>query len=671
MQEVSGNIVNNIIMILSFRLKAFLASAGFLLAISYQTGAQVVVERSKDKVIISGTPYYIHFVKKGETAYSISKAYNITIEELNRENPPAVYGLKEGQSLRLPVREDNAKPPEQAVPRQRRDEARYIYHRLEPGQTVYSISKLYGVSEEEIVEANPGIDIKRLPVNAEIAVPRREFMTEKQEFAVQDSKYIFHKVERGESLASIADKYGITLRELRRENRDTRFPQVGDYIRIPVSRLPEPSQEIEKPVTDTLEVAPGDSVVMWPRPAGYTPVRDLKGSYDVAVLLPFYIDKNADRIEIDSSKIVKGKRIYKPAKRPEEWIYTRSMGFVEMYQGILLAADTLCSQGLNINIYTFDIQGDTLELSRMINRGELEGMELIIGPVYSNNLAIVTAYAGKLGIPVVSPVRLMNNLALVNNPLLFMANASLEVAQNKIAKKVSEYYDDNFVFIHTDTAGTDQDVIRFREKIMAELSSRIPYEEIKFKEFLFYSRSAFNNDSINRLGHALTASTGNVIIIASEEDPVISETLQEVHSLSKKYPVRVFGYPSLRGLDNLEPKFIFELDLLIFSPSWIDYTKRDVVKFNDDFRRKFLTEPSESSYAWIGYDITYYFLSGLAIHGRDFIEHPEIHNPDLLQTEFDFRRTSIYDGFENQKLFPVKYTIDYEVRLTPGENPEQ
>jgi hypothetical protein len=164
----------------------------------------------------------------------------------------------------------------------------------------------------------------------------------------------------------------------------------------------------------------------------------------------------------------------------------------------------------------------------------------------------------------------------------------------------------------------------------------------------------------------LSNRTENLIIIASEDDPVISETLQEIHSLSKKYPVRVFGYPSLRGLENLEPKFIFELDLLVFSSSWIDYSEKDIQQFNSDFRSKFLTEPSEMSYTWLGYDIAYYFLSGLAIHGRDFLSYPEIHNPDLLQTEFDFRRTSKNDGFENRKLFRVKYTKDYDVILESG-----
>ena len=56
-------------------------------------------------------------------------------------------------------------------------------------------------------------------------------------------------------------------------------------------------------------------------------------------------------------------------------------------------------------------------------------------------------------------------------------------------------------------------------------------------------------------------------------------------------------------------------------------------------------------------------LSGLAMHGKEFIIHPEIHNPDLLHTEFDFRRNSINDGFENQKLFLIRYSNDYELEL--------
>jgi hypothetical protein len=69
------------------------------------------------------------------------------------------------------------------------------------------------------------------------------------------------------------------------------------------------------------------------------------------------------------------------------------------------------------------------------------------------------------------------------------------------------------------------------------------------------------------------------------------------------------------------------------------------------------------SYAWEGYDIAYYFLSGLAIHGKEFLIHPEIHNPDLLYTGFDFRRDSVNNGFENQKLFLIRYTNNYDLEL--------
>ncbi|NLN31197.1 MAG: hypothetical protein GX158_08225 [Bacteroidales bacterium] len=307
-------------------------------------------------------------------------------------------------------------------------------------------------------------------------------------------------------------------------------------------------------------------------------------------------------------------------------------------------------------------------MTRLINQGRLAGMDLIIGPVYSRNLAIVSEYARKTDIPVVSPVRLVNNSALTNNPLLFMANASLEVAQDAIAKEASDYYLNNFIFIHADTARNDPDVIRFRQKIISELSSRIPRSEVRFRELTFYSRSAFNSDSVKRLENALSVSSENLIIIASEDDPVVSESLQEIHSLSKKYPVRIFGYPSMRGIENLDPKFIFELGVLVFSPFWIDYSEADVDRFLKEFRKKFLTEPSEMSYAWIGYDLCYYFLSGLAIRGRDFLSNPWMHNPDLLQTEFDFRRKSGDDGFENFKLYRVKYTKDYDIILETNES---
>lgn len=632
-----------------------------ILVFNAAVDAQVAVQRSKNKVVISGVAYYVHQVKKGETAYSIARAYGVSVEELTRENPPAVFGINEGQSLRIPVESvSTVKPADTAVTSKKHDDIKFLYHSLKAGETVYSLSKLFGVSENEIIQSNPGIDINKLPIGAEIAVPKREFMSGQQKFDEQDKRYIYHKVIMGETLSSIARQYGLSVRQLRKENRDIRYPQVGDMIRIPGEKTAK-KEEVEQIKPDTI-VAPTEELPLKvDHSAGFTEVKDLRGSLEVAVLLPFYLSENAKRIEIDSSKMVKGKRTYKLNKATEDWIFPGSVDFLEMYEGILMAADTLRTLGLNVNLHTYDVKSDSLETIELIRSGKLADMDLIIGPVYSNSLSIVSEYAGRLGIPVVSPVPLMNNTALDNSPTLFMANASLEVSQKALSKKVSEFYDRNIIFVHTDTTNSDEDVKRFKSLIFKELNYKLPYEDIKFKEFLFYSRSMFNNDSINRLSHALSDQTGNIVVIASEDPSVISEVVDNVNSLVRKFDVKLFGYPVIRDLDRLDQKELFDTELMVFYPFRIDYTKKNVKQFNTDFRRKFNTQPLEKSYAWQGFDIAYYFLSGLAINGKKFIEHPEIHFPDLLQSNYDFRRKDAGAGFENQQLYMVRYTKDYEV----------
>jgi len=53
----------------------------------------------------------------------------------------------------------------------------------------------------------------------------------------------------------------------------------------------------------------------------------------------------------------------------------------------------------------------------------------------------------------------------------------------------------------------------------------------------------------------------------------------------------------------------------------------------------------------------------LANYGKKFISNPDIHNPDLLQTSFRFRRIEEGSGFENQKLYLIKYANDLEIKL--------
>jgi hypothetical protein len=117
-------------------------------------------------------------------------------------------------------------------------------------------------------------------------------------------------------------------------------------------------------------------------------LKNLRGSFDVAVMLPFYLRENAHRSYIDSTRIVKGKKIPKVVSRPDDWIYSDALGFTEMYEGILLAADTLRLLGLDINIHAFDIKGDTTDLSKMISRG------ILIQPYHPYKIRRKTRHSG-------------------------------------------------------------------------------------------------------------------------------------------------------------------------------------------------------------------------------------------------------------------------------------
>ena len=631
---------------------------------------QVVVERSNEKTIISGKQYYLHTVKKEETTYSISKAYNVSVEDITKINPDAVYSIKVGEILLIPVVEGEA-PKISTVSRTsnvEKDTEKYDYHVLQSGETIYSLSRIYGVSESDILLANPSLVVTDISIGTEIAIPKKNFKTETQTFQREQPKYFFHKVKKGETLNSIAAYYGMTLKDLRKENNNSRFVAEGDMIRIPSKY----QKEVVADVVSNIDTVFVDTtmVVYFDKPTNLTSVNNLKGTLDVAVLLPFYLKENGSRYEVDSSRFVNGKRVYRTTSRSEDWIYSRSKGFIEMYEGILLAADTLRKLGLNINLHTYDVTNDTRQMTDIINQGKLKDMDLIIGPVYSSNLAIAAEYANTLNIPIVSPVQLMSSDVLHDNGTLFVANPFLHVSQEKIVDYISKFYDKNIVFVHGDTNETSPEINDFKIKLLSKLDEYIPYEDIRFKEFFFYNRSAFNNDSINRLGHALSSSLENVVVIASEDQSLISETLQDIHTLSKSSNtiVHLFGYPIIRGMENLDPKYLFELDLRVPSSYWIDYSAPEVKAFLSNFYKKFSIEPDEMSYAWSGYDIAYFFMSGLAIHGKEFMEHPEIHNPDLLQTEFDFRHETLNDGFENNFSYIIRYSKDNIILMEKNVN---
>lgn len=94
----------------------------------------------------SGEQPATHTVQKGETLFGIARRYNLVANDLLSWNPEASNGLKTGMVLRL---KPNAKAQNPSVPGITMSTGNT--HTIQEGETLYQISKKYGISVNDIL----------------------------------------------------------------------------------------------------------------------------------------------------------------------------------------------------------------------------------------------------------------------------------------------------------------------------------------------------------------------------------------------------------------------------------------------------------------------------------------------------------------------------------------
>ncbi len=172
--------------------------------------------------------------------------------------------------LFIPVEAQNTVPPQITISTEKVNIGGNIYlvHKVEPGQTIYSLCRAYKVEYDELLKANPQLKeglkagkIIYIPtsVQADISKPDTPIRPASEpqksmEQEVPEKEYIEHKVKIFETLSAISRKYGVTVEEIMELNglEDTTiwFQQI---LRIPVKKeLGEPKEtdiheeEVEK-----------------------------------------------------------------------------------------------------------------------------------------------------------------------------------------------------------------------------------------------------------------------------------------------------------------------------------------------------------------------------------------------------------------------------------------
>ena len=99
------------------------------------------------KVVIDGQEFYSYEVKPGEGLFSISRTFELPIDQILKYNPSAKDGLMNGQKLNIPILPSEQKPV--------LDQNSVFYHHIERGETVYTLAAMYNTTPEAIYKLNP------------------------------------------------------------------------------------------------------------------------------------------------------------------------------------------------------------------------------------------------------------------------------------------------------------------------------------------------------------------------------------------------------------------------------------------------------------------------------------------------------------------------------------
>lgn len=126
-----------------------------------------------------------HTIVEGETLYSLTRRYHTTAKAICDANPGlSAQNFGAGQVICIPVAdknlatEDKKSAPQQNVQNPAESPCRDM-HKVKRRETVFSISRKYGITEEQLIAANPEIkDKEKLDRGSWLCIPYPQKQTE-------------------------------------------------------------------------------------------------------------------------------------------------------------------------------------------------------------------------------------------------------------------------------------------------------------------------------------------------------------------------------------------------------------------------------------------------------------------------------------------------------------
>lgn len=527
----------------------------------------------------------------------------------------------------------------------------YYSHVVQERQTLYSISKAYGVSIEEIYSSNPTLNleteglkknqilmipVKETPVAETVAVETapEEKVVEKVEKVEQvrqdkvgDEDYFIHKVKWFEDLDAIARKYdvskesilninGLTSDKIKRkqELKIPRHPEVWEGRTVVPREEDEavPEQDEERPKYEYRDSSEKEGK-KFGNVFDDLFVKEGKHDVDISMLIPFSSPRAGDR-----------------------------MSFMDFYSGALLAARSMGNEGTNVDIHTYDISGGTIPMTRE----RFSESNFVIGPVSREDLIKASA-ANDGSTWIISPLDMQAESLADTLENLIQAPTPTSVQIRDMAK-----------WIRSDMRSGDKVIV------LTPVNNTSAYVDMVERE-LSAAGIQHATTTVGSMASYMAGTGTTRVILAcdfNERSTVfLIEAVRHLYLMAtRRSNIVLYSTSRIRTYDQIDVEQLHRLNLHACVTYFVDYDSKDVKNFLLQYRALFKAEPSRSAYS--GYDLMKYFSTLAAKYGNRW--HRALDKVEFtgLQSDFKLERTAS-GSFVNNAVRRVVYNPDYSISL--------
>ena len=317
---------------------------------------------------------------------------------------------------------------------------------------------------------------------------------------------------------------------------------------------------------------------------------------------------------------------------------------LDYYRGFKLALDSLTGLGYNYKLLVFDSNDQRAQAHSLAANPAIRASNLIVGPVFPDDIKAFTATYLNGRQPIVSPLSASApaaynsaELITVTPPLEYHAWAAAKYVEGAITPK-------RIYILRSGFSEENEYIIPFKKAIDSLSKKKTRVIEL-----------TVIHGQLNSLLPLLSETDHNVFVVPSTNQHFLTVTLRTLDSLNNTYPVTLIGHPSWINFSFLKADLLQRLDTHITSSEQIDYKAANTITFMNAYRQAYHADATGFSIK--GFDEGFYLgrlLATDSLKNITGVDYTGLHN------SFHFQRKAGL-GWINTHVDVLKYA-DFELK---------